>query len=98
MKSGDLVISLAGRDKGRILVVTQVVDDAFVNVADGKVRRAEKPKLKKTKHIRPVTDCDKRILELPVEKLTNRCIREKISAYTESKDKTADVIQAKEKE
>lgn len=47
---GRIVIAKAGRDKGRALVIVQIVDDAYVRVADGDLRRLEKPKLKKVKH------------------------------------------------
>lgn len=50
---GSVVISKAGRDKGKKLVVVELVDEDFVNVADGGLRRVEKPKRKKIKHLQP---------------------------------------------
>ena len=49
---GDIVFSRAGRDKGRFFIVTEIVDDIFVRIADGDVRRLEKAKLKKIKHLK----------------------------------------------
>ena len=49
---GEVVFSLSGRDMGRFFVVTEVVDDTFVKIADGDLRRLSKAKLKKIKHLR----------------------------------------------
>jgi len=48
---GQFVRSKAGRDKDRIFVVMQIVDDKFVLIADGDLRRIEKPKMKKIRHL-----------------------------------------------
>lgn len=51
---GDLVVSTAGHDKGRALVVIEVVDEAYVLVCDGVTRKLSKPKRKKGKHLKPI--------------------------------------------
>lgn len=48
---GCVVLSEAGRDKGRFFVVVGL-EEGFARIADGKMRGAEKPKLKKRKHLR----------------------------------------------
>lgn len=48
---GDLVISKSGRDCGRRFVVVEVIDDNYVNIANGSLRKIEKPKKKKIKHL-----------------------------------------------
>ena len=48
---GDLVISKSGRDKGRMFVVTKVENENYVFIADGDLRKTEKPKFKKIKHL-----------------------------------------------
>ena len=52
---GRIVVSKAGRDAGRRFVVVKVIDDLFVEVCDGDLRRVEKPKRKKVKHL-DITD------------------------------------------
>lgn len=47
----DLVISLSGRDKNRVFMVTEVLDSDYVLIADGMLRKLEKPKKKKIKHL-----------------------------------------------
>lgn len=48
---GSIVISKAGRDKGRKLVVVEIVDDEYVLVADGDLRKLGSPKRKKRMHL-----------------------------------------------
>lgn len=49
---GQIVRSKAGRDKGSDLIVLKI-ENGYVYVADGSVRRLENPKKKKLKHIQP---------------------------------------------
>ena len=44
---GSIVLSKAGRDKGRYFVV-----ENYVRISDGDLRKAEKAKLKKVKHLK----------------------------------------------
>ena len=57
-KVGDVVLSLAGRDSGRLFFVVGV-EDGYALIADGRLRRADGPKRKKLKHLRRVgtPDC-----------------------------------------
>lgn len=48
---GQYVRSKAGRDRDRVFLVTQVIDEKFVLIADGDLRRIEKPKKKKIRHL-----------------------------------------------
>lgn len=48
---GRAVISGAGRDKGRKYLITGVVDDDHVWLADGDKRKLAEPKKKKLKHL-----------------------------------------------
>ena len=50
---GEVVYSIAGRDANKFFVITEIVDDSFVKVADGGLRKIDKPKLKKIKHLKP---------------------------------------------
>lgn len=48
---GQYVRSRAGRDKDRAFIVMNIVDEKFVLIADGDLRRIEKPKKKKIRHL-----------------------------------------------
>lgn len=48
---GQYVRSKAGRDKDRVFIITEIVDEKYVLIADGDLRRIEKPKKKKIRHL-----------------------------------------------
>ena len=50
LKTGMLVESRAGHDKGSLYIVTDM-DDKFIYVCDGKTRTVDRPKKKKEKHV-----------------------------------------------
>ena len=75
---GFMVISLAGRDKGKIAAVVGSIDQNFVLIADGRTRKTESPKKKKLKHIRKIAGVEEALLRLETDKLTNRLIRERV--------------------
>lgn len=58
----DVVLSTSGRDSGNTFFVVGV-DGDYALIADGKVRRLEKPKRKKQKHLSFVRHGDGRIAE-----------------------------------
>lgn len=51
LKIGQIVRSKAGRDKDRIFVVKQILDDQNALVCDGDLRKIGSPKKKKVKHL-----------------------------------------------
>ena len=57
IQKSDLVMSLNGRDAGKIMIVLGIFDD-YVLLADGKGRRTESPKRKKKKHLKFVSKND----------------------------------------
>ena len=50
---GSIVISTAGRDEGRSYIVIQELDDDFVMVANGALRKMDRQKKKRRKHLKP---------------------------------------------
>ncbi|MCH5162692.1 MAG: KOW domain-containing RNA-binding protein [Clostridiales bacterium] len=74
MEAGDIVISRAGHDSGKAFIVTSVVSDDFVLIADGKTRKIESPKLKRIRHLRVVGKSE---LDGP----TNAKIRNRIKKF-----------------
>ena len=47
---GQVVYSKCGHDKGKAFIVTEIEED-FLYLTDGKSRKMDKPKKKKTKHV-----------------------------------------------
>ena len=79
----DLVVSVSGRDKERVFMVTEVLDSNYVMIADGAFRKLEKPKKKKVKHLKKSQFVlNERILAKISEgkKLTNAELRKAIRA------------------
>ena len=62
ISKSDIVISLAGHDKGKLFFVIDT-DGVYVTLVDGKGRRVEKPKRKKLIHVRKVLRSDSKLAE-----------------------------------
>lgn len=77
---GQYVKSKAGRDKDRIFIITDIVDDLFVLVADGDLRKIEKPKKKKIKHLSKYNLVSDEVEQRSTEgkKITNLVLRREI--------------------
>lgn len=74
---GQIVISRAGRDAGRKFVVVRVIDDLYVEICDGDLRKVEKPKKKKIKHLNITDDMAEGLTEKlkSGDRITNAEIR-----------------------
>lgn len=84
---GQLVVSKAGRDKGKHFLVADCQED-YLYLVDGNLRRLEKPKRKKRKHVRPVDKVSLVIREAIVreEKMNNAVIRVELKHLVEPMD------------
>ena len=55
IRSGDVVISTAGKDQGKTFLVTEI-KDGFLFLVDGKTRKPSAPKKKSPKHVKLVCE------------------------------------------
>ena len=80
----DMIVSLAGRDKGQLFFVVDT-DGDFVLIADGKGRKLETPKRKKRKHIQKVLQADTRVAEKirNGDKVLNSELRRELAAFSQ---------------
>ena len=80
---GQVVRSLAGRDKGQYMVVIEVVDDQFICIANGKLRKVNTPKKKKVKHLAKTNHIATEIRDklLDGKKISNAEIRKILESY-----------------
>ncbi len=85
--AGSLVLATAGRDKDGIFLVLQT-DGIYCFIANGRERKAEKPKKKKIKHTRPLGVASEEILEKLTNgiSLTNAEIRRSIRRFAEESE------------
>jgi ribosomal protein L14E/L6E/L27E len=49
---GDIVLSKAGRDCGKVYIISQIVDKDFVMLVDGNFKKLINPKKKRVKHLK----------------------------------------------
>ncbi len=79
----DIVISLAGRDRGSYAFVIGL-EDGYALLADGKGRRLERPKRKKCKHIAKVARIDSRVAEKlrAGDRVLNSELRKDLAAFS----------------
>lgn len=77
---GQFIRSKAGRDKDRIFIIIDKIDENYLLLVDGDLRKVESPKKKKIKHIALIDlvseDIKAKILE--GKKVTNLMIRREI--------------------
>ena len=80
----DMIVSLAGRDKGQFFFVVDT-DGDFVLIADGKGRKLETPKRKKRKHIQKVLQADTRVAEKirNGDKVLNSELRRELAVFSQ---------------
>ena len=84
ISKSDIVISLAGHDKGKLFFVIDT-DGVYVTLADGKQRRVEKPKRKKLIHVRKVLRSDSKLTEKirSCEQLLNTELRRELAKISQ---------------
>lgn len=90
---GQLVVSIAGRDKGKAFIVVgteEGLHGTYVHVADGKQRKIHQPKRKNIKHVKAtqLIDGEIRTRMENGSKITNQTLRRAIielwSSYQEN--------------
>lgn len=79
---GQIVFSKCGRDQGKPFVVVSIEED-YVYLVDGDLRKVDNPKLKKKKHIQPTTAANEWIKQKIIEenRLTNSDVRRALEEY-----------------
>lgn len=73
---GSVVKSIAGHDKNCYFIVVKV-EEGYVNIADGKERKLEKPKRKSIKHILVTSK------KFDFKEITNKKLRKLLNEYVE---------------
>ncbi len=89
IKIGQYVRSKSGRDKNHVFIVIGIIDHEYVLLTDGDLRRVEKPKKKKIKHLFEINQVSEVVSEKVNDdkKLTNLMVRKEIEKLDLSKIK-----------
>lgn len=79
---GQIVYSKCGRDKSKPFMVLDI-QDGYLYLVDGELRKLEKPKKKKIKHVQPTNFVDQNIKSIILEKryLLDNDIKKTILKY-----------------
>ncbi|MCT4584164.1 MAG: KOW domain-containing RNA-binding protein [Peptostreptococcaceae bacterium] len=80
LEIGQVVFSKAGRDSKRFFFVIDIIDDNYVYIADGDLRRLDNPKKKKIKHLSKTKTVSIKLKEkiLATEKVNNAYLRREL--------------------
>lgn len=86
IKPGQVVRSLAGRDKGRFFIVMGILDPHHVAICDGDLRKTMVPKKKKIKHLAKTNTVDQALSQklLHGDKVSNADLRAVLSPFNEA--------------
>lgn len=79
---GEFARSKAGHDKNELFVIVKV-EGEYVYLSDGKLRKIDKPKKKKMKHIQKINFIDNNIKKIIIENdvLRDEIIKKSIKDY-----------------
>ncbi|MDI3536912.1 MAG: hypothetical protein PWP30_1394 [Eubacteriaceae bacterium] len=82
---GQVVRSKAGRDKGQFMVVLSIIDDNYVYVSNGELRKVSQPKRKKIKHLSKTNHITTTIRDKMKgnQEITNSDIKKEIKSFLE---------------
>ncbi len=64
---GDIVLSTAGRDEGRVYLISALLDNTFAMVVDGNFKKLANPKKKRVKHLKDLGIKNQNIAEKLLE-------------------------------
>lgn len=82
LKMAQVVSSKLGRDKGKVFLIFEVVDDQYVLIVDGYFHKVEKPKRKKVKHLQKYNVVlDDIALDLYNKNISNADVRKTLEPY-----------------
>lgn len=75
--TGRMVCSTAGRDMNKYFIVIGIFNEEYVYISDGELRKIEKPKKKKLKHLSVTDTTSEEIRELLLssKKVSNKQIK-----------------------
>lgn len=84
-RDGNIVLSKAGRDKGKYFIVLEVVNADYVLIADGGMRKVDNPKLKKCKHLENTGKTSERVCQKLADgtRVTNPELHRELAEFKE---------------
>ncbi|MGI5921949.1 MAG: RNA-binding protein [Syntrophomonadaceae bacterium] len=85
---GRVVYSKSGRDKGKLFIIIEVVNDNYVMLVDGDMRPIDNPKLKNIRHIQFTNLRADKVIDYlnRGEMLDNHIIRKNLKQLLEARE------------
>lgn len=81
LKTGDIAVSRAGHDAGRVYLIIKIVGDDFCLAVDGKIRKLACPKLKRFKHLDKVEGREDIAKLLEEGNVTDKAVSAELKKY-----------------
>ncbi len=81
LKTGDIAVSRAGHDTGRVYLTVKIVGEDFCLACDGRLRKLDNPKVKRFKHLDKIDEREDLITSLEQGKLTDSALRRELKKY-----------------
>ena len=81
LKTGDVAISRAGHDAGRVYLVIKIVGEDFCLVTDGRLRKLDNPKMKRFKHLVRTDEREDLKKSLEEGKITDKAVSAELKKY-----------------
>ena len=75
---GQVVRSKKGRDEGKVYIIMEIIDDDLLLLVDGKLRKLDRPKKKKVKHLYIYKD----VIDTEVSDFSDIYIRKNLLPYS----------------
>ena len=75
---GQVVRSKKGRDEGKVYIIMEIIDDDLLLLVDGKLRKLDRPKKKKVKHLYIYKD----VIDTEVSDFSDTYSRKKLLPYS----------------
>lgn len=77
---GKFAYSTSGRDKGKLFIILGIINKEYVYISDGELRKTEKPKKKKVKHLNIINNTaeDIKAVLLAGGKVSNSTVKKNV--------------------
>lgn len=81
LKAGDITVSRAGHDAGRVYLVVKIVGEDFCLASDGRLRKLDNPKVKRFKHLDKVDEREDLLEALEKGNITDKAVSAELKKY-----------------
>lgn len=81
LKTGDIAVSRAGHDEGRVYLIVKIVGEDFCLASDGRLRKLDNPKMKRFKHLYKIDGREDIAKLLDEGNITDKAVSAELKKY-----------------